>query len=139
MALAESLPLTPSASVAATGLGIRYMGDRCYAYSGATTITSGSYADGLNFTTGNGFILAKLQIWTADVTGADLFYQITLNGVVMVQQANNNPSGSGAAGMETPVILLLPPFSEVEVSGQRGSGSDYDVYFTLTGRVYGVA
>lgn len=130
--------VAPEASVASTGLGLRYIGDKyAYAYSGAITITSGSYTDGLNFTTGSGFILANLQIWTPDVTGSDLFYQVTLNGVVMVQQANNNPAGSGAAGMETPVKLLLPPFSQVEISGQRGSGSDYDVYFTLTGRVYG--
>jgi len=55
----------------------------------------------------------------------------------MVEQANNNPAGSGAAGMETPIKLLLPPYTKLEVGGQRGSGSDYDVYFNLTGRIYG--
>ena len=107
-----------------------------YAYSGAVTVTSGGYTPALDFTTGNFYAILDLQVWTADVSGSDLFYKVEMNGTVIVEQGNNNPVGSGAAGMETPIILHVPPYTEIVVSGQRGSGSDYDVYFNLTGRLY---
>jgi len=121
--------LAPSKSLVITGT-------HAYAYSGTVTITSGSYTAGLDFRTGNYYSLLDLQVQTADVSGADLFYQVTLNGTVILQQANNNPAGSGAAGMETPIKLVIPPHTEVIVSGLRGSGSDYDIYLNLTGRIY---
>ena len=111
-------------------------GDFAYAYSGPLTITSGSYTKGLEFTSGNFYAILDLQVQTADVTGSDLFYKIEMNNSVIVEQANNNPSGSGAAGMETPIRLHVPAYTEVTISGQRGSGTDYDIYLNLTGRIY---
>jgi len=47
-----------------------------YAYSGALTITTGSYATGLEFSTNSEYILAKFQITSLDSTGSDLYYKI---------------------------------------------------------------
>jgi len=110
-------------------------GDFAYAYSGAITVTSGSFAKGLEFTTGNYYAVVDLQVQTLDVTGADLIYKIEMNGSVIVEQANNNPSGSGAAGTGNPLTLHIPAYTEIIISGQRGAGSDYDVYFNLTGEI----
>ena len=113
---------------------LEIVGDFSFAYSGAVTITSAAYTTALSFTSGNYLAVTGLQVGTVDVTGADLFYKIKLNGTVILEQANNNPAGTGAD--PTPIRIVIPPYTQVEISGKRGSGSDYDVYFNLTGRIY---
>ena len=55
-------PIQPSANVAATGLGIRYIGEHCYALSGQFgTGDVQSLTTMLNFSTGSGYIIAD---WT---------------------------------------------------------------------------
>ena len=49
-------PIQPEASVATTGLGIRYIGDYCYAYSGVIDLVGASTETQLEFTTGSGLI-----------------------------------------------------------------------------------
>ena len=61
----DTIPV--SASIASTGKGIRYIGDYAYAYSGALVLET-SLIDFLNFTTGTGFIVGKVQI-NADWAG----------------------------------------------------------------------
>ena len=53
----DTIPV--SASVASTGTGIRYIGDHCYAFSGAVS-ASGSEQTLFDFTTGTGYIVATL-------------------------------------------------------------------------------
>ena len=110
-------------------------GDFAYAYSGAITITSGSYTKGLEFTSGNFYAVLDLQIQTADVSGADLFYEVKMNGSVILEQVVNNPGGASLWGMSDPIRLHVPAYTEITISGQRGSGSDYNVYFNLTGEI----
>ena len=53
----------PEASVASTGKGIRYVGNWAYAHSGSVTnVDTGAAAQTtiLDFTSGSGFIVAKL-------------------------------------------------------------------------------
>jgi len=115
--------------------GITTIGEHCYAYSGATTITSGSYTDVLNFTTGKGYILADFQITSDDTTGSDLYYSIEINGVNVITKFNKNPNSTDPVGF-SPILLTLPPNSVVIISAQRGSGSDYNVYASIRGKVY---
>ena len=64
----ETDVIPTSASVASTGPGIRYIGDHCYAMSGAITSTgsaTGADTSYLNFVTGTGYIVAKI-IWIND-------------------------------------------------------------------------
>jgi len=115
--------------------GLTTIGDHCYSYSGGISITSGSYTNVLNFTTGKGYILADFQITSDDTTSSDLYYRIEINGVNVLTKFNKNPNVSDPVGF-SPIQLLIPPNSSVTISAQRGSGSDYDVYVVLRGRVY---
>ena len=62
-------PLPPDASIASTGLGIRYIGDYVYAYSGLY-VASTTVETKLEFTTGAGFIVGQLQLNAPVSTGA---------------------------------------------------------------------
>jgi len=108
-----------------------------YAYSGALTITSGSYATGLEFSTNSEYILAKFQIVSDDTTGSDLYYKINVNGVDLLIKFNKNPNATDPVGF-SPIEFVIPPFSDVIISAQRGSGSDYTVFMLLSGEAVGM-
>ena len=57
----DTIPV--SASIASTGLGIRYIGDHCYAYSGEVNVANVELSL-LDFTTGSGLIVGKCK-WEA--------------------------------------------------------------------------
>ena len=57
--MTEADVIQPSASVASTGKGIRYIGEYAYAYSGSLAVGTGAFEDLLEFTTGSGIIRAK--------------------------------------------------------------------------------
>jgi hypothetical protein len=116
--------------------GLTTIGNHCYAYSGATTITSGSYTNVLNFTTGKGYIIADMQITSDETANYDLYYKVEINGVNVMTQFNNNSFQTYPYGF-SPIRLLIPPKSAVIVSAQRGSGSDYDIYALIRGEIYG--
>lgn len=116
--------------------GLTTIGKHCYAYSGPSNVTSGGYSTILDFTTGKGYILADFQITSFDFSGSDLYYKIELNGVEIMGQFTNNAYQTFTYGF-APIQLLIPPNSVVTVKGQRGSGSDYDVYVLIRGEHYG--
>jgi hypothetical protein len=136
--MTEADVIQPSASIASTGKGIRYIGkDHCYAFSGAVSATN-AYATILEFTTGSGFILAQFQCEIAhDYTGDNQSFRFHFNDVIVQHYVVTGavPNGFGAS---TPVIFLIPPFTKVLVDGRNESSADpYDRFVTLTGRVYG--
>ena len=57
--MTEADVIQPSASVASTGLGIRYIGDYAYAYSGIQSIDNNETTQ-LEFRTGGGVIVATI-------------------------------------------------------------------------------
>ena len=76
-------PIQPGASIAATGLGIRYIGEHCYAMSGSVTDAgSGSAATScLDFTTGSGYIIATIAYASNSAsTAQDEYIDISYNG-----------------------------------------------------------
>jgi len=107
-----------------------------YIYSGAATITSGSYTTGLDFKTNSEYILAEYQISALDSSGSDLYYKIFMNNVEIIAQFNNNAFQTYPYGM-SPFKFVIPPFSHIVIQAQRGSGSDYAVYHLVTGKVGG--
>ena len=126
--------LGSNAQITGTGEGLTTIGKHCYAYSGASSITSGGYRTILHFTTGKGYILADFQISSFDFSGSDLYYKIEINGVEVMGQFANNAYQTYPYGF-APIQLLIPPNSVVTVKGQRGSGSDYDVYALIRGEI----
>ena len=105
-----------------------------YIYSGASTITSGAYTKGLEFSTNSEYILGEYQITSDDTTSSDLYYKISFNGVVILSKFNKNPNVSDPVGF-SPIQFVIPPFTTVLIEAQRGSGTDYNVFHLLTGKV----
>jgi len=143
MAMAESLP--PDASTASTGLGIRYVGNWFYAYSGLHDALDVSVT-WLSFTSGNGILVGTFQLNTPVNASTPL----DVAGLVAVIKMNDigicnlvvNPQGSPETVQPSFVTqdFIIPPqtkftvdvTSDAEDIGDSGSA-------LFTGRVYGAA
>ena len=131
--MTEADVIQPSASIASTGKGIRYIGNRAYSFSGELALST-SLQDFLNFTTGSGYIVADINFTgDYDALGADwVAFNIKLNGtnVFLSKMERNNSEWMNYAK------ILLPPFTEVQIEGKVQDGTPT---FTcvLVGRVYG--
>ena len=125
-------PVQPAASVAATGLGIRYIGEHAYALSGAQVDggTGGPNTTLLDFTTGSGYIKGKIDFSNESSGGADIYFRVTFNGA----QAVNLKEGS-ATIVPMRFDILIPPRTHVVVSW--GAASSFSGNCFLSGRVYG--
>jgi len=134
--MAESLP--PDASTASTGLGIRYIGNYCYGYSG-TKNGSSSFVDYLNFITGAGVIKGRLYDNGSPnpddpSAGGESISRVTFNGAIIAYQKvstnspDNNPGGYND--------FIIPPFTHVEVAMRTLANSAFQGNFVFVGRVY---
>jgi hypothetical protein len=133
-------PVQPEASVVQTGLGIRYIGDYVYAYSGAYGAETAASTK-LEFTTGSGVIAGVFQLNTPVSTGTGIqasTAQVLFNDEVVARiKTLGSTSNQGFSSSQTQ-DLIIPPFTKVEVivtstddqAGQLGS-------VVITGRVYG--
>ena len=107
----DTIPV--SASIASTGLGIRYIGDHAYAYSG-TFVASTSEQTVLDFTTGSGYIVATLTLtapidMTAVQDGSFRGYQLDFNGQTVGLYKVESVSEDMPSNTETQI--LIPPFT----------------------------
>ena len=132
--MTEADVIQPSASIASTGPGIRYIGQYCYAYSGALILTA-DLSDYLSFTSGTGIIVGKVQInadW-AGIAGNTLYNQIYLNEqLVIFERDTGNDYVPGA-----PVIhFIIPPLTKFQLQMKAAAAPTY-ASATFTGRVYG--
>jgi len=127
------------ASQTIVGPDLQYTQDnlRCYAYSGIFTIGSSSAADNtaLNFTSGTGYISAKLQITLGDNGGSNAYMDIKLNGIAIVQNKWDD-SGSSAVTLDSPILFIIPPFTDVEILIGSANAGTIPMGATLTGRVH---
>ena len=128
-------PVQPNASVAATGLGIRYIGDHCYAYSGLVECTD-TETDLLNTVTGSGYILCNLQFNYVSDSGNNFNFKAYLNGSIV--QAYFLTAAEAYTEPDNLIPLLIPPNSILRCTAQNASTSTgLDMVISLTGRVYG--
>jgi len=122
---------------AGTGLGLSYIGkDHCYAYSGLITDNdSGSpQISLLDFTSGSGFIDARLSILSDEVGGQSLYTLIELNDIG-VFRLDGDSSGIGSFQFDNPFYMIIPPFTRFHL--KVGSNSTVVFSAMITGRVYG--
>jgi len=133
MVEAEGIP--PSASVASVGLGLRYIGDHCYAFSGQKNATYASGADTtfLEFTSGDGYIVGKLSWSSVNQSSNVEFFQFFMNGEMIFDARFQHAE---QATSEQPYQLLIPPFSTVIF--KMGIVNNPPATMTFVGRVYGV-
>jgi len=129
-----------SASIASTGLGVRYIGKWAYAYSGQfSEVTTPQLV--LDFTTGSGIIVAELQFnsfvgETDPNLGSRGTCAIVINGEALgiIKAA----SSSDATPSSVTQKLILPPLTHLTATidaSSTGVTSKGSVIFT--GRVYG--
>jgi len=125
----------PEASVAATGLGIRYISDYAYGYSGEITLTT-SDTTMLLFTTGSGIILAKTQFFylAQGGSGTDANFSVKFNDLEILQFEDDRDIREGL--WPNPIPLVIPPQTKVELIGKVDASTEV-AYATFTGRVYG--
>ena len=125
----------PNASVAATGLGIRYVGKYAYAYSGTVTVTN-TETDLLNFTSGSGLIDATIQFNYAVNSGDDFQYKIYFNDVEV--QTYIVANAGQYTSPDISMRLVIPPFTAVRCTADNIEGATGRLQIvSLAGRVYG--
>jgi len=94
-----------------------------YAYSGEVGINS--TAGGitlLEFSTNSEYLDADIQLFNTSGSGDDIRYQIYFNNISVVSMYAN--SGNDFL-LDTPIILVIPPFTTVKVTGLNiSSGTD---------------
>lgn len=131
-------PVQPSASVAATGLSIRYIGEKpgfAYGYSGPVSITD-TETDLLNTTSGSGLIDAIIQFNYAVNSGDDFQYKVYFNDVEV--QSYIVANAGQYTSPDNRMRLVIPPFTAVRCTAQNIEGSTGRLQIvSLTGRVYG--
>ena len=127
----EAVPI--NASVASTGLGLRYIGNHCYAYSGVTRSSGGAQQTPLSFVSGSGYIIAKLGFAETERGSNAIKIKIYFNDEQII---DNEYDASPAQDNPAPYPLLIPPFTKVECKWDAG-GTNIDGSFWIVGRVYG--
>lgn len=130
----EAVPA--SATVASTGLGLRYIGSHCYSYSGNIANAGTGAADSLmlDFTSGAGYIIAEL-FWEVDSEGGIVYdIHVKLNGIKIIDSEFDAAPTHGL--WSTPVKLIIPPFTHFEFL--YGADAEVTSACHLVGRVYGV-
>ena len=143
--MTEADDIQPSASIASTGKGIRYIGDHnsryAYAYSGLIVNAGAADYEGLSFTSGSGIIIGEIRTFgfISDATydgGKVCVARIKFNGE-SIALIKTEPSASDMPSSDR-MKVVIPPFTLVEVTLKVFS-SDANSYAgaTLTGRVYG--
>jgi len=123
-----------SASIASTGLSIRYVGNHVYAFSGPVSINNDETTY-LSFTTGEHYIVGTFQAqYFADNNDVYL-HKLKMNDLEVVGfEFNGSNNADGAIARE----IIIPPFTKVEATAANTTdGSSNNVGAIIIGRVYG--
>jgi hypothetical protein len=121
--------------VAGTGLGIAYVGDYAYAYSGVVSIDN-TETTMCQFQTPKGLIVASTMFNYLGELGQELFaFRIYFNGIQV--QGTIQGRRDYDSLFEGDIKLIIPPLTEVKLTGQNLTDTDSrDMIVSLTGRVY---
>ena len=125
---------------AGTGLGIRYVENWAYAYSGTINVTA-TPINLLEFTTtGSGVLVAQLKVMqsTAAAEADDILASLLLNEQYIFRMVvGKNAFQEFDPNSATATEIIIPPQTLVQVELDNLSGTDADMSALLTGRVYG--
>ncbi len=132
--MTEADVIQPSASIASPGLGLRYIGNWAYAYSGAVedAASGGPDTDCLDFTSGSGIIVARVN-WSTNYAGnEDMHLLINLNEIAVYQSALTTSNSV----QDQPIDIIIPPFTRFNFKWGITTVTK-NLSVLLTGRVYG--
>ena len=135
----DTIPV--SASIASTGLGIRYIGDHCYAFGGLTEATEDPTTV-ISFTSGSGYIVGVFQVNAAydddnpaaasiATLGAIKFNGIT---IAIIGCGGGTPDRRPSSVTQD---VIIPPRTQVVCEIDSVTTADRYNSLTFTGRVYG--
>ena len=131
-------PIQPEASVAATGLGIRYVGEHAYAISGGVDLVQDELTTMLDFTTDVGVLVGKLQSGRNVKTAAEHEHFVYFNDLLIwYSKMDNATTVSNQAPNSQPLILIIPPLTRVTIKMESKDDTTTDQTVIFTGRVYG--
>jgi len=129
--------IQPGASVAATGRGIRYVGDKpgfCYAYSGPVSVDDNETTL-LLFDSQAGVIVSIFRPCYLQSGGDDYEFRVYFNDLLLAYTKTKSEADILA---QKRFDLIIPPLTEVKVTGKNSeSSSSLNIGALLTGRVYG--
>ena len=122
-------------NTASTGFELNYVGNHCYAYSGA--VDCNNTADTLlEFTTGASYIDAVVQCSRSDTSSDDFMFQIYINGL-FVFAITTHRGASHNNDSQGPAEFIIPPFTSIKITAKNtSSASARSCNAKLTGRVY---
>jgi hypothetical protein len=129
--------VTPEASVASPGLGLRYVGQHCYAYSGTVDVDA-TETNLLKFTSGSGYIVARWlpQYMVESHVGDDFRFVVYFNDQVVASVIMAAAADRDAFYRD--VDLIIPPLTEVKMTADNKTQNVARlVGGILTGRIYG--
>jgi len=122
----------PNASVAATGLSIRYIGEHLYGFSGVVSVDNNETVL-METTLGSGYTVATITF--NGLSGVEDFdHFVYLNDEkVQFYRSEDRP---GRAVNNLPI--LIPPFTKLKLTAQNADNTNArDQLVSITGRVYG--
>ena len=137
--MTEADVIQPSASIASTGKGLRYVGGYVYAYSGAIELaaTTTEYTM-LEFNHKGGIIVGKLRIGSHEQTNDAIVGKLYFNNQIIDGIYTDGTQDYPSVSAIEPIFFIIPPATEVKVTIERLSGSTTpDMFAVLTGRVHG--
>ena len=118
MPIGVSNPAPPtggSVNPSGTGTGINYIGNLAYATSGAVEVNNVSKSL-VKFATGGETLFGKAQFFYAENANDRFAYTVKFNGAIIAQYFVFGPADTnGEHLLSNPVILVIPPFTEVEL------------------------
>ena len=134
--MTEADVIQPSASIASPGLGIRYIGNWAYAYSGEVAVDNTEISL-LEFTTGSGLIVGEMQVGSKNAENEDYEMKIYFNDLVIFSNTFHQ-QGATYVDIAPAVPLIIPPFTLLKVTMDNIADTDSRNWtMGFTGRVYG--
>ena len=115
---------------------LEIIGDHAYAYSGANTTSGTGSANNTTckFTSGNYYFVGTLAFYSDETGGATQYVDLTMNGQSVIKTSWDT-AASSAMMSDTPVPIIIPPYTQVECLVGVSSGTD-EWTTQLVGRIY---
>jgi hypothetical protein len=117
-----------------TGSSLNYIGEHAFANSGEISVNN-SETTMLEFTTQNGYVVAKVQFNMLVDTADDMFYKVKINNETVNGYLTQGAQQSTDSNNTLPI--LLPPYSKITMTAINvGSSSGRNNVCVVVGRVY---
>ena len=127
-------PVGSWAGASGTGNTLNYIGDHAYGYSGNIDITENETIF-IKHHTGNEYIVATVTMDSKNTSGIDMVCDIKINGeTVLTTRVGDAYQPFPNWSKESTIII--PAFSDFQMSGQLVSSGTVDYNVKVIGRVY---